>query len=164
MSAITVLIREYCAVDTATNSTAPMPERYRAEAMQTSGTVHWCDRAVRGARCNGLMDHDTARQIADSIDIHERELPELNENQSGQVVAQPAGDGAWGVVVVRRQGLSIDERVTFEEWARQRVYMLALTDDPHGDGWFRRKSDAGWQITARAVEGIIDPFVNPTAG
>ena len=109
------------------------------------------------------MDHDAARQIADSIDIHEQELPELNENQAGQVVALPAGDGEWEVVIVRRHGLSDDERASFEEWARQRVYMFALTDDPHGDGWFRRESDAGWQITARAVEGIVDPFANPTA-
>jgi hypothetical protein len=36
--------------------------------------------------------------------------------------------------------------------------MVLLTDDPEADGWFKRRGDDGWQITARRVEMPVDPF------
>ena len=105
------------------------------------------------------MTEEEAQRIADSIEI--REWPPLadvlDESQEGQVTCHPIDDG-WQFSAIHKPGLPEWRVKGFEEWARKRAYFLALTGDPQIDGWFRRKSDDGWQMTARLVQMPDDPF------
>jgi len=98
-----------------------------------------------------MADDHAARQWADSIDIEERDLPELSAGQTGVVYFTPGADGAT-FAAVRMTGLDPDLAATFDEWARQRAYIVASTGDLQIDGWFKRSTDESWQITARAVD------------
>lgn len=98
-----------------------------------------------------MADDHAARQWADSIDIEERDLPELSAGQGGVVYFTPGDDGGT-FAAVRRVGLDPDLVSTFDEWARQRAFIIASTGDLQIDGWFKRSIDESWQITARAVD------------
>ena len=91
------------------------------------------------------------RHWADSIDIEERDLPELTAVQAGVVYFTPGAAGET-FAAVRKTGLDPDLVATFAEWARQRAYIIASTGDLRIDGWFKRSTDDSWQITACAVD------------
>lgn len=105
------------------------------------------------------MDSHEARRVAASVEIEVEDLDDMLEiDGTGLVVAWPAGP-RWSISVTRRSGLSPAAVSHFDQWARQRVFML-LTVGPERDGWRLRDSDAGWHITGpHAEEGPIDPFL-----
>lgn len=101
----------------------------------------------------GCVDKDEARAVANSIVIEvEPELAEhLDDEQLGQVVSWPRPYG-FEFTAVAKPGLSDGQAAAFDEWVRERAFHLALRGDPeHVDGWYRRSSDGGWQITCRLV-------------
>jgi hypothetical protein len=98
------------------------------------------------------MDDVTARACANSITFDEVDGPALEEMQGGQLVCWSMPDDKWAFAAIVRSDLPADGRASFEEWARQRVYRVSLTDDPAGDGWFRRTADRGWQVTSNRMQ------------
>jgi hypothetical protein len=105
-----------------------------------------------------VLDDIAARAFADSVVFDDWPASHFEPLQAGQVMCWRDGD-TWLFRAVVRDDLADPARATFGKWARQRVYMVMHTDDPAADGWFRRRSDHGWQITARAAEMPPDPFV-----
>jgi hypothetical protein len=101
----------------------------------------------------------SARAFADSIEIQDWPplLDGLDDFQSGQVICYLLPEG-WQFQAIRRPDLPEWDRQGFEKWARERAYLLALTRSTEADGWFKR-TDGGWQITARSVDMPPDPFL-----
>lgn len=105
------------------------------------------------------MDEQTARQVASGAPILETSpeaLTRFAPDHVGQVLAIPRDEG-WQLMGVVRSDVSSAERETFEQWARERFYVVAVSGSFGGDGWLDR-GDGGWQLTARAVEMPPDPF------
>ena len=92
-----------------------------------------------------------ARQWADSIVIHEQDLPKVAENYAGVVYYAPDVEHAT-FAAVRFAGLSPDRAATFDAWARHRAYVVASTGDLQIDGWLKPSAGERWQITARAED------------
>ena len=100
-----------------------------------------------------VMDKDEARAVANAIVIEvEPELADhLDGEQLGQVACWPRPYG-FKFTAVAKPGLSDGQAAAFDEWVRERAFHLAQRGDPeHVDGWYRRTSDDGWQITCRLV-------------
>lgn len=112
------------------------------------------------SRSIGAVTGDDARLRAaiEAVPIIDFSGAPLDDGQGGQVVIQPLPNGSWDVVIMRKPGQTAEAAAVFDAWARERVFM-ALTVGPEVDGWFRRQSDNGWQITARSVEMPADPFL-----
>ncbi|GAA0980404.1 hypothetical protein ENKNEFLB_02038 [Nocardioides aquaticus] len=105
------------------------------------------------------MDEQTARQVASGAPILETSpeaLTRFAPDHVGQVLALPRDEG-WQLMGVVRSDVSRTERETFEQWARERFYVVAVSGSFGDDGWLDR-GDGGWQLTARAVEMPPDPF------
>ena len=98
-----------------------------------------------------VVDDARARAFADSIGLDEWPASRFEKTLAGLVTCWRRDKG-WLIRAIVRNDLPADARATFEEWARQRVYIAVHTNNPATDGWFRRRSDAGWQITARTAE------------
>lgn len=97
-----------------------------------------------------IPDDPDARAFANSIEIEEVDLPGLEPEQAGIVYYTPEDEG-WTFAAVRQSGIDADLASTFDAWARERAYIIYSTGDLSVDGWFKRKSDESWQITARLV-------------
>lgn len=105
-----------------------------------------------------MNDDERLRADIAALPIIEFAGAPLDDGQGGQVVIRPMPDGSWDVTIMRKPGLDAEAAARFDGWARERVFM-ALSVGPEIDGWFRRQSDEGWQITARSVDGPLDPFL-----
>ena len=105
------------------------------------------------------LTHAEARRLADALVFEKLADPgQLEETQAGHLGCWLT-DRGWRFAALINPEVPAGWRTQFEEWARQRIYMVLLTDDPKTDGWFKRRSDDGWQITARRVDMPADPFV-----
>lgn len=104
-----------------------------------------------GGMRTSVMDEACAREFADSIEVEEMELPALSPEQVGQALCWEQSDGYLFRAVVK-SGLTAELAQAFDGWARQRAFMIAFTGGLDADGWFKRSSDGGWQMTARAVD------------
>ena len=98
-----------------------------------------------------MVDDAEARAFADSIGFDEWPTTRFEKTLAGQVIGWHRGD-RWLIRAIVRNDLPTEARATFADWARQHVYMAVHTNNPAADGWFRRRSDDGWQITARTAE------------
>jgi hypothetical protein len=107
---------------------------------------------------DGVFAEDgAARDFVDALPVQEAAADRFTPNQGGQVVVWTKSSGNWDALITRRAGLSADDRASFDLWARDRVYRLIVSGTPELDGWSKRESDGGWQITARSAEGWVDP-------
>jgi hypothetical protein len=106
------------------------------------------------------VTEEEAEAFARSIRIDEvRFGRRLARPEAGQVLCWRSVAGTWNFAAARRAGLPDWARAEFDEWARQRAYLLALTLDPDVDGWLPREEDAaGWQLTYVPGQGPADPF------
>lgn len=68
---------------------------------------------------------------------------------AGCALLREVGDGVMVRLVVR-PGLEGELRVTFAEWAQQKILRFA-EHGPEPDGW-QRRSDGDWQLWARLVQ------------
>jgi hypothetical protein len=98
-----------------------------------------------------VLDDAGARAFADSIGFDEWPASRFEKTLAGQVTCWRRGD-RWLIRAIVRDDLPSEARATFEDWARHHVYVVVHTNNPAADGWFRRRSDDGWQVTARAGE------------
>lgn len=92
---------------------------------------------------------ELAQHFAASINIEDEDLPELESTQHGRVICRRTDSGQWEFWALRKAGLSAEDAQGFDEWARQRAYMLSLTGDVEADGWFWHEEAQAWAITAR---------------
>jgi hypothetical protein len=106
------------------------------------------------------LHHAEARRLADAL-VFEKlaDAGLLDDTQAGHLGCWRTAR-RWRFAALINPELPAADRGSFEAWARQRIYMVLLTDDPEADGWFKRRGDDGWQITARRVEMPVDPFVD----
>ncbi|MCW2539985.1 MAG: hypothetical protein JWN95_1710 [Frankiales bacterium] len=107
---------------------------------------------------DGVFNEDgAARDFADALPVQEVATDQFKPNQGGHVIVWTKSSGNWDAQISRRAGMSPDDQDSFDLWARDRVYRLIVSGTPELDGWFKRESDGGWQITARSAEGWVDP-------
>ena len=105
------------------------------------------------------LHHAEARRLADALVFEKLAEPGLlADGQAGHLGCWLTA-GRWQFAALINPEMPPAWQAPFEAWARQRIYMVLLTDDPEADGWFKRRNDDGWQITARRVEMPADPFV-----
>ena len=103
---------------------------------------------------------DELWHAAQSLPIEEQELPGLDEHQAAQLAAWPQRDGSWRVAAVQKPGLPEWAQQQVREFVTVRVFGL-LASGPEADGWFKRASDDGWQLTMRFVPPEAVPDTVP---
>jgi len=92
-----------------------------------------------------VLNESSAQNYADSIVFENVDRSHLDDHHVGQLECW-FRYGRWRITALVRQDVPPATRVSFERWARERVYRLVHTDDPESDGWSPRTLDDGWQI------------------
>ena len=82
----------------------------------------------------------TAQRLANEVTVIEPPVTELDDVPAGQVLCQYDA-GGWSFYAWRRSDLTPEQAARFDQWARQRAYILFLTRDLAVDGWSKRTSD-----------------------
>jgi hypothetical protein len=86
-----------------------------------------------------------------TLDESQLQAP-LDDEQVGQVYAVEQPDGSWEMSILARAGLAPEQAEGFERWARTALAQVLMTNDPHGNGWYRSSLHPNtWHMTARSV-------------